>query len=95
MFVFCAGDVHASIRSDREDAVKRLPNEYRPVAEDCLSKGGFDCCMSAVRTMVSGDFPQANLKDGDYICPQGYVEKTRQCVESYHWCEPQKQKVSK
>jgi hypothetical protein len=94
LLVVVGGEAGASIREERQEQVRNLPNGYRALGEACLKKGSFNCCISSVRTMSLGNYEPAVLNDGVYECPQGYVKNMQRCIDTYQWCEPE-QKESK
>jgi hypothetical protein len=75
----------------RKEEIKKLPAEYQTLAEGCLDKGSFNCCMSSVRRMANGKYVQAGaFKNLVYECPEGYTANMLRCEDTYVWCEPVK-----
>lgn len=67
--------------------IKNLPDYYQELAEQCLQKSSYGCCISSVRAMKDGDY---RLNENN-TCKDGFTLNMMKCVDSFKWCEPIRQ----
>lgn len=64
--------------------INRLPVYYRELAEECLQKSSYGCCMASVRAMYNGNY---KLSENN-TCEDGFTPNMMKCIDSFKWCEP-------
>jgi len=70
--------------SSKRFEINRLPLYYRDLAEKCLQKDSYGCCMASIRTMKNGNY---KLSENN-ACEDGFTSNTMLCIDSFKWCEP-------
>jgi len=66
--------------------VKSMPDYYQTLAEQCLQKSSYGCCMASVRAMKNGNY---KLSENN-TCGDGFAPNMMRCIDSFKWCEPVK-----
>ena len=66
--------------------IQSMPDYYQALAEKCLHKSSYGCCMSSVRAMKNGNY---TLSEND-TCGDGFRSNVMKCMDSFQWCEPVK-----
>lgn len=64
--------------------VSQWTDYYKELAEQCMGKTSYSCCMSSVRSMEQGDY-KIEPETG---CPDGFQRNMLKCESSFKWCEP-------
>lgn len=64
--------------------VAKFSGVYHELAQQCLGKNSYGCCMSSVRYMANGNY---KLMEND-ACETGFTGNMYKCTSSFKWCEP-------
>ena len=64
--------------------VKKFPDYYQSLAEQCLQKSSYECCIASVRAMENGNY---KLSENNK-CEDGFTPNLMECIDSFKWCEP-------
>lgn len=61
---------------------------YQSLRKQCESRESENCCLASVEAMEAGKFKEAT-KDS-VSCPSGSKRNMMRCIDSFAWCEPEK-----
>ena len=64
--------------------IKKFPDYYQSLAEQCLQKTSYGCCIASIRAMENGSY-KLIPKTG---CQEGFRGNGLECIDSFGWCEP-------
>ena len=64
--------------------VSKFSGQYRKLAQQCLQKESFGCCIASVHAMANGNYKLMQ----DNKCEDGFTPDMLLCIDSFKWCVP-------
>lgn len=66
-----------------QQSAPELLEYYQKLAEQCKSKGSYECCMSSVNEMSDNNY----MLEPATGCPVSYQRNMLRCADTFVWCE--------